>query len=130
MSALNLLTIRQLFNRRRYDSVCRLITSLETAKQEQRDSEKCLAEVKAQAELLTAEKEEMLAKWNEEKDKSSSLIAELRLKVDSLSSTIETQKNDAKAMEVELAKVKFDKEAFEEDAETRMVRRNRRWYIV
>ena len=74
MSALNLLTIRQLFNRRRYDSVCRLITSLETAKQEQRDWEKCLAEVKAQAELLTAEKEEMLAKWNEEKVSYLSLL--------------------------------------------------------
>ena len=39
-----------------------------------------------------------------------------------MSSTIETQKKEAKAMQVELAKVTFDKEAFEEDAETRMVK--------
>ena len=50
------------------------------------------------------------------------MISDLRMKIDSLTTTIASQKEDAKAMELELTKARFDRDAFEEDAETRMVR--------
>ena len=55
-------------------------------------------------------------------DKSASVMSDLRMKIDSLTTTIASQKEDAKAMELELTKARFDRDAFEEDAETRMVR--------
>ena len=54
-------------------------------------------------------------------DKSASVMSDLRMKIDSLTTTIASQKEDAKAMELELTKARFDRDAFEEDAETRMV---------
>ena len=49
-------------------------------------------------------------------------MSDLRMKIDSLTMTIASQKEDAKAMELELTKARFDRDAFEEKAKTRMVR--------
>ena len=54
-------------------------------------------------------------------EKSASLMGDLRRKIESLDATVETMKQEAKAMDVELVKLRFDKETLEEDAEERVV---------
>ena len=48
-------------------------------------------------------------------------MGDLRRKIESLDATVETMKQEAKAMDVELVKLRFDKETLEEDAEERVV---------
>ena len=96
--------------------------NLDRLSKDQEEHRKSLAEEKSKAEQLTIEREDAQAKWKEEKDKSASVMSDLRMKIDSLTTTIALQKEDAKAMELELTKARFDRDAFEEDAKTLMVR--------